>query len=70
MSGVLRVRCCGCHHVWVAAYLPMDVGLLAALAKHAACPKCGCDSVVVVPSEGPISAEITLETPEKLTRNT
>jgi len=34
-----RVESCG--HVWTVAQLPMQLTKVAALAKRAACPKCG-----------------------------
>ncbi len=41
MSGeVLKGECAACKHVFVVAYLPMELRRVAALAKVAACPKC------------------------------
>jgi hypothetical protein len=43
MSQRLRARCSvqGCGYTWVVAYLPMDLTLVAELAKRAACARCG-----------------------------
>lgn len=35
------VTCSSCKWTWIVAYLPMEVGKLARLMKHASCPKCG-----------------------------
>lgn len=37
---MLRGRCGSCDHVWIIAYLPMEVSKVAALAKVAGCPNC------------------------------
>lgn len=39
----LRAKCRKpeCAHVWVIAYLPMDLATTAKLAGRAGCPKCG-----------------------------
>jgi hypothetical protein len=34
-------RCGKCNHVWIVAYLPMDVSGFARIAKGARCPMCG-----------------------------
>lgn len=46
MSGgdTIRVRCDDCSHLWIAAYLPMRMALIAKLMKGIACPKCGASS--------------------------
>ena len=40
------VHCPTCQHAWIAAYLPMRMDRLAALAKGVKCPR-GCDSRVL-----------------------
>lgn len=36
----LRAKCGGCSHVWIVAYLPMELTKVATLMKNAACPVC------------------------------
>lgn len=64
MTRVLRGRCGGCGHVWVVAYLPMDVVSLAKLARGAACPMCAGSKVFVATATAPLDPE----TPGKITR--
>lgn len=40
-SDRLFVTCRPCNHTWIAAYLPMDAGLMAKIMKAVHCPKCG-----------------------------
>lgn len=37
-------KCDVCKHCWPAAYLPMEMGLVAKLMKGLRCPKCGVGS--------------------------
>lgn len=37
----MRVQCGKCDHIWPAAYLPMEMGKVAALLKRVMCPMCG-----------------------------
>ncbi len=43
----LRGRCGACSHVWVVAFLPMELDKVASLAARCACPKCSCTRVFV-----------------------
>ena len=36
----MNVRCGVCDHVWVAAYMPMDVSDLVKITKNLRCPMC------------------------------
>jgi rubredoxin len=38
------VKCKPCGHVWIAAYLPMEMFKFAEVAKGAHCPCCGADA--------------------------
>lgn len=40
-------RCDKCGHIWVIAYLPMDMKTVSELAKRAMCPSCGNKKVAV-----------------------
>lgn len=37
----LNVRCGSCQHVWTAAWLPMEMALVARTVGRAHCPACG-----------------------------
>ena len=40
MSATVNARCRACDHVWIVAYLPMQIEKAARLMQLAACPKC------------------------------
>ena len=41
MSREFWGHCGDCGHVWIIAYLPMEIERFARIAMHAYCPKCG-----------------------------
>ncbi|MEN5278888.1 hypothetical protein ABE527_18325 [Brucella sp. TWI432] len=45
----LRAQCGGCTHIWVVAYLPMELTKAATLMKNAACPNCASKSIFLAP---------------------
>lgn len=58
-------KCKDCGHVWVIAYLPMEVTKVATLGKRAACAKCACTKVYV--ADEPVLPEWHMpETPVKI----
>lgn len=56
----LWARCSKCRHCWPAAYYPLELTLVAKIAKgHARCPKCNTPGVVARQNNG-----VLLDPPE------
>lgn len=64
-SSRLYGRCKDCGHVWVIAYLPMDVTKVAVLGQRAACAKCACTKVFLAGEPG-LPEWHSPETPEQI----
>lgn len=50
-NSIIGGECAKCGHVWVIAYLPMDMKAVGKLSARAACPKCGDDKPLVAKTE-------------------
>lgn len=50
-----NAKCPGCGHIWIVAYLPMDLLKVAERAEDAMCPK-GCDDQPVCAPGGAADA--------------
>lgn len=50
-SDRFHVSCGACQHVWIAAYLPMDMRKMATLMKGICCPRCAERKKVFVASK-------------------
>lgn len=57
MAGVLRGSCGDCGHVWVVAYLPMELTKVVRIAGRAACPMCAGSQVFVATASAPVAPE-------------
>lgn len=39
------LKCMKCSHIWIAIYIPMELGLWTRRMKHVFCPNCGVGAI-------------------------
>lgn len=44
-------KCVECKHIWIAAYTPMNLTVMAKLIKQLHCPMCGADAAKITPAK-------------------